>query len=94
MGRFEKLFEEADAAFNGSYKDELDGLTGLSKEDINAITPDTEDMKVYSVLIEIVKKASKENISKAQLVSDIKELGEIAVKIAKKVPKLASLFKL
>jgi len=92
MGRFKKLFEEADAAFNGLYKDELDGLTGLSKEDINAITPDTEDIKVYSVLIEIVKKASKENISKAQLVSDIKELGEVAVKIAKKVPKLASLF--
>lgn len=92
MGRFKKLFEEADAAFNGIYKDELDALTGLSKEEINAITPDTEDLKVYSVLIEVVKKASKENISKAQLVSDIKELGEVAVKIAKKVSKLADLF--
>ncbi len=48
-------------------------------------------MKVYSVLIEVVKKASKENISKAKLVSDIKELGEVAVKIAKKIPSLASL---
>jgi len=92
MGRFKKLFNEADAAFNGVYKVELDNLTGLSKDEIDAITPGTEDLRVYSVLIKVVEKASKENISKAQLVSDIKELGEIAVKIAKKVPKLASLF--
>lgn len=92
MGRFKKLFKEADAAFNGVYKVELDNLTGLSKDEIDAVTPGTEDLRVYSVLIKVVEKASKENISKAQLVSDIKELGEIAVKIAKKVPKLASLF--
>lgn len=92
MGRFKKLFKEANAAFNGVYKVELDNLTGLSKDEIDAITPGTEDLRVYSVLIKVVEKASKENISKAQLVSDIKELGEIAVKIAKKVPKLASLF--
>ncbi len=91
MGRFSALFEEADAAFNGVYKAELDKLIGLSKEDIDSVTPDTEDLRVYSVLVKVVEKASRENISKAQLVSDIKELGDIAVKIAKKVPQFAAL---
>lgn len=91
MGRFSKLFAEADAAFNGIYKVELDSLTGLSKEDIDSITPGTEDLRVYSVLIKVVEKASKENTSKAQLIGDIKELGDIAVKIAEKIPQFSSL---
>ncbi|MDA9303617.1 hypothetical protein N9Q03_00595 [Flavobacteriaceae bacterium] len=91
MGRFSKLFAEADAAFNGIYKVELDSLTGLSKEDIDSIIPGTEDLRVYSVLIKVVEKASKENTSKAQLIGDIKELGDIAVKIAKKIPQFSSL---
>ena len=93
MGRFSKLFAEADAAFNGIYKVELDSLTGLSKEDIDSITPGTEDLRVYSVLIKVVEKASKENTSKAQLIGDIKELGDIAVKIAKKYLNLVHYYK-
>ena len=61
------------------------------KEDIDSITPGTEDLRVYSVLIKVVEKASKENTSKAQLIGDIKELGDIAVKIAKKIPQFSSL---
>ncbi len=91
MGRFKDLFAEADVAFDGVYKNELDKLTGLSKEEIDSVTPGTEDLRVYSVLVKVVEKASKENISKAQLVEDIKELGDIAVKIAKKVPEFAAL---
>ncbi len=91
MGRFSKLFADAVAAFNGIYKVELDSLTGLSKEDIDSIIPGTEDLRVYSVLIKVVEKASKENTSKAQLIGDIKELGDIAVKIAKKIPQFSSL---
>jgi len=91
MGRFSELFAEADAAFNGIYTTELDKLTGLSKSDIDSVTPGTEDLRVYSVLIKVVENASKENISKAQLVNDIRELGDIAVKIAKKVPQFATL---
>jgi hypothetical protein len=34
----------------------------------------------------VVEKASRENTSKAQLIEDIKELGGIAVKIARKIP--------
>lgn len=92
MGRFSKLFAEADAAFNGAYKEALEKLAGLSKEDVDSVTPDTEDSRVYLVLIKVVERASKENSSKAQLIEDIKELGDVAVKIAIKVPQLAILF--
>lgn len=91
MGRFSNLFAEADKAFNGEYSKELDELTGLSKDDIDSVTPDTEDLRVYSVLIKVVEQASRENKSKAELVDDIKELGDIAVKIAKKIPQFAAL---
>ncbi|GET31453.1 hypothetical protein PbJCM13498_03160 [Prolixibacter bellariivorans] len=89
--RFSQLFAEADAAFDGTYKNELDKLTGLSKEEIDSITPDTEDLRVYSVLVKVVEKASRENSSQAQLLDDIRSLGDVAVKIAKKVPQLAKL---
>lgn len=89
--RFTSLFEEADAAFNGEYKNELDALTGLSKEEIDSVTPDSADLRVYSVLIKVVEQASKENKSKAELIEDIKALGNIAIKIAKKVPAFTAL---
>ena len=91
MGKFSDLFAEADAAFDGIYKDELNKLTGLSKEEIDSVVPGTEDLRVYSVLIKVVEQASKENMSKAKLADDIKQLGDIAVKIAKKIPTLAAL---
>lgn len=86
MGRFSELFTEADAAFDGKYKKELGKLSGLSKDEIDAVTPGSEDLRVYSTLIKVVEKASRENTSKAQLIEDIKELGGIAVKIARKIP--------
>ncbi len=39
-------------------KDGLNQLMGLSKNEIDRITPDTTDLRVYSVLIDIVKKTS------------------------------------
>lgn len=86
MRRFDELFTEADAAFNGKYKNELGKLTGLSKDEIDAVTPGVEDLRVYSILIKVVEKASMENISMTQLAVDIKELGGIAVKITRKIP--------
>ena len=90
MGRFDDLFNDADAAFdaNEKYKKELEALTGLSKDAIRSVTPDTKD---YDALIKVVQQASKENLSKAQLVDNIKDLGDVAVKIAKKIPKFADL---
>jgi hypothetical protein len=89
--RLGRLTEEINESFNGKYSEALDQLTGLSKEEINAVTPGTEDLRTYSVLIKVVEEASRKNITQAELVEDIKELGEVAVKIAKKIPYLASL---
>jgi hypothetical protein len=89
--RFDDLFAEADAAFNGAYKNELNQLIGLSKEEIDMVTPGTSDLTIYAVLIEVVKKASKDNLSQAQLVANIKSLGNVAVQIAKKIPPFAAL---
>jgi len=90
--RYSAKFAEADAVFNGIYKDELTSLYGLSKEDIDSLSPGTAELKTYSVLIKVVEKASKDNLSQAQLIKNIRDLGEVAVKIAKKVPKFATLF--
>jgi hypothetical protein len=90
-----KLKERAELnrkAFEGQYKDELKELLGLSRDEIDKITPDTTDLETYSQLITIVKEASAANIDQAELVSRIKALGSLAISIAKHVPKLATLF--
>ena len=89
--KFEDLFADADAVFDGTYSEELNQLLGLSKEEINKLTPDTKDLKTYNILIKIVEQASKDNLTQAQLVENIKELGELAIKIAKKIPSLKGL---
>jgi hypothetical protein len=89
--RFDAMFAEADAAFDGLYKNELNELTGLSKEEIDSVTPGTMDLRIYAVLVKVVEKASRDNESQAQLAEDIKALGDIGVKIARKVPQLRAL---
>jgi len=84
--------EENRKAFDGIYKDEINGLLGLSKEEIDSITPGTTDLEVYDQLITVVKEASAANIAQAELKSRIMELGDVAVKIAKKSAKLAKYF--
>ncbi len=75
-------------AFKGRYKDELNDLLGLSKTEIDAITPDTTDLETYAQLISIVKEASADNIDQAELKNRIMELGEIGMEIAKRIPAL------
>jgi hypothetical protein len=89
--RFTDLFAEADAAFNGKYKNQLNQLMGLSKEEIDAVAPGIEDLKAYHLLIRTVENASRSNLSQAQLAEDIKSLGGVAVKIARKITSLGSL---
>lgn len=89
--RFTNLFAEAEAAFNGKYQDELNALSGLSKEEIDSVCPGTTDLTTYNVLIKVVEQASKENWTQGKLVESIQELGGIAVKIAKKIPQLGNL---
>lgn len=90
--RFDVLFKEADQAFDGLYKDELNQLWGLSREEVDAITPDSSDLRIYAKLVKVVEKSSRENEAQAQLVENIKALGDLGVKIAKKVPQLKALF--
>ena len=86
----EKMAENR-KAFEGEYKDQINGLMGLSKAEIDAITNDNSDMEIYDQLITVVKEASRVNLSQAQLKQRIEELGAVALKIAEKVPSLAAL---
>jgi hypothetical protein len=79
-------------AFEGRYSQELNALLGLSRTEIDAITPDQSDLVAYDALISLVKQASQHNLDQADLVSQIKGLGTTAVAIAKKTAALATLF--
>jgi len=87
-----KKLEENRKIFEGKYSEQLNGLLGLSKEEIDLITPDMTDLEIYANLISLVKEATKSNLNQAQLIKQIKDLGDVAVEIAKKVPTLAALF--
>jgi hypothetical protein len=78
-------------AFKGKYKDQLTALMGLSKEEIDKITPGTTDLETYAQLISIVKEASADNIDQAELKNRIVALGEVGMEIAKKIPALIDL---
>lgn len=89
--RFDDMFVEADEAFDCKYQNELDELTGLLKEELSLLTPNSTNEAVYAALIALVAQASKENLAQAQLIDRIKEMGEVAMKLAKKVPSFANL---
>lgn len=84
--------ERGREAFKGKYKTQLNELAGLSRTEIDAITPDITDLQKYDELITVVKEASRVNLAQAQLKEQIEKLGVVAVKIAKRVPSLAALF--
>jgi hypothetical protein len=90
--RLKQRAKQNRAAFNGKYKAEIEKLHGLSRKEIDLITPDNTDMEVYAQLIAVVEEASATNESQAQLKKEILEMGEIAIEIAKKIPSLSSLF--
>ena len=92
----EKLFAEmdaaadrAEAALEGKFQGAVRELRSLDPEKIRNITPDTTDEATYEKLMVIVQEASARNVSQAKLVERIRGLGEITVRIAKKVPALA-----
>ncbi len=78
-------------AFNARYARELDELMGLSREEIDKITPGATDLQEYDRLIAVVKQASRHNLEQAELVSRIRQMGEVAVAIAKKTTALGAL---
>ena len=89
--RLRKKIKENREAFEGRYKSEVDMLLGLSREEIDKITPDTTDLEVYSQLISVVKEASRANVKQAELKTQIEKLGEIAITIAQRVKPLADI---
>jgi hypothetical protein len=79
-------------SFRGQYAAEITALSGLSRAEIDRITPDTTDLEIYDQLITVVKEASRVNLEQVQLKKQIIKLGEVGIQIAKKVPSLANLF--
>jgi len=92
MRELTRIIDQTRAEFEGRYGEELQGLLGLSQEQLREITPDVDGTEVYAQLIAVVRNASAKNLSIAQLRSRIRTLGEVAVEIAKKIPGLAKLF--
>ena len=88
-----RRLQEGHEAFKGQYKDELKELLGLSRKEIDAITPDTTDLQKYDELTTVVKEASRKNLTQDQLIQQIEKLGSVAISIAKHVPLLNSIFK-
>lgn len=86
--RLKRRAEENREAFNGNYKNQINALMGLSREEIYAIVPGTHDMEMYDQLITVVKQASIANIEQAELKNRIEDIGTVALKIASKIPGL------
>jgi hypothetical protein len=78
-------------AFRGKYGRELDELAGLSRKEIDAISPGITDLETYDRLITVVKEASRVNLAQANLKKQILKLGDTAIKIAKRVPAFAAI---
>lgn len=76
-----------DGKFGGIYRD----LRRLSPEDLEDITPDATHQKEYERLMALVQNATETNMSQAELGNRVRDLGDTAVRIAQKVPSLASL---
>jgi len=83
--------DRAEAALNGKFAEFYKGLRKLSPEEIDEITPDTADQKEYERLIALVQAATEKNLSQAQLIQRVKALGDVAIRIAKRVPQFAAL---
>jgi len=90
--RFDDMFIESDEALDCRYQCELDELTDLLKKELSRLTPNKTNETVYAALIALVAQASKENLDQTQLIDRIKEMGEIAIELAMKVPGFATLF--
>ena len=83
-----RRFKEIDEELRGRHKKHLDALLGISRAEIDAITPDTTDMGTYNKLIVVVSEATRKNVAIADLRQTIRDMGTVAGEIARKVPGL------
>lgn len=90
----EKTLKISKVAFMGKYKDQLNELAGLSREEIDKITPDITDLQKYDELMAVIKMASAKNIKQVELKKRIENLGEVALKICDQVPTIAKILAL
>ncbi len=81
----QKRFKEIDEELRGRHKKHLDALLGISKAEIDAISPGTTDLETYNKLIAVVSEATRKNVAIADLRQTIKDMGSVAIEIAKKV---------
>ena len=99
----QKELDEFDAMFaddvktitvggTGPYAEAVQDLLHLSGQAETAGTIAVTPTEIYSQLIALVQRASAMNLSQAQLKDRIVTLGTTAVRIAKKVEGLATLF--
>ncbi len=72
-------------------KKALDELLQLSKDDLDAVLPHGTGTEIYANLISVLKEATRHNIAQAELVNQIKRLGQAGVSIAKLVAPLAAI---
>ena len=70
-----KRFKEIDEELRGRHKKHLDALLGISRAEIDAITPDTTDIDTYNKLIVVVTEATRKNVGHADLRQTIREMG-------------------
>jgi hypothetical protein len=91
LAQLRKDAEQIEQAFEGEYKEQIAGLYALSKAQVDALVPGKKDLVTYAKLIAIVERASAENLAQAELVSQIRTLGALGVRVARLVPSLAKL---
>ncbi len=89
--RFSASFTKAGQAFENQYAGILDDLKGLSKNEVDELALNTTNREAYEQLLQIVEEAAAKNLKMAQLTSKIKQLGDVAVRIARKVPGLGQM---
>ncbi|WP_321470982.1 hypothetical protein [Halarcobacter sp.] len=83
--------KEGKETFKGKYEKQLNDLSALAKIEFDSIAPNVDNLEKYNQLIKVVKKASEKNLNQAQLKEQILKLGDIAIKIAEKIPSLAAI---
>lgn len=91
MGKFSELFKEADKSFNQNYSEQLEQLRVLAEEEKSRIISNTTDKEVYDKLIKTIDEATNKNLSQAEIISKIRDLGAIAINLAKKISGLKEL---
>ena len=92
MNRFKKQFGEADKSFDKIYENALAQLKGMSPAELAEVTPDTASKEEYDKLVAVVEEATRKNLSQAEFVAKVKQLGATAQKIIAKIPAVADWF--